>query len=1354
MSPSNADSTNADMLRDGNYFYWEFNARMKLAKKSLLDHIDATKAPQANDPRVEEWKVNDLKAFAIISTMIEPRFQSMVRNAGTAAEVWETLKNFFVQRNVHNRIQLRRELHEFKMAKGGNALDHLMKFDELCQTMAAIGDTLDDSEQLVILLGSLSEDFDQIVKIMENMSGIDVFTAKEKIRREYDDLQRKEASETALKAFQHGSNKKSGKSHGKPTKFQGKCFLCGKFGHKKEDCYSNPDNRKKQEHAFSATTATSGSWLLDSGASSHMCPAREEFDEIRPFETPVPISIANGCEVKALGTGSVPIVLSDGTLIRAFDVLWVPELDRRLISISALVAKGLSVKFERDVCAISNGDIEITRVRRTGKLFVLGCKSHQMLAAAPAEATSAELWHARLGHYPVANMKLLEKCVDGVNVSKDLTDIELCEGCANGKLAVKSFHKSPYGEIKTTGVLQLVHSDVMGPMKTVSPGGAKYVVTFIDDYSRYIFAYFMAQKSQVVDKFVEFKAMVENQLNAKIKCLRTDNGKEFVNKKMISKCVHAGIVHQTTVPYTPQQNGLAERMNRTLVERARAMLEHMQVAKKWWAEALNTAVYITNRLPCAAHPDKTPYEVCFGQRPDVSHYRVFGSKGFAHIDKHKRSKFDSKAFACMFLGYSDTTKGYRVLNLNSNKVEIVRTVKFQEVPTTKFVEVTHQYEPRVVFVDDDEVPATPSIATGATRPVPQEMDTDDDMFPETEEEKEEEPAQTSVPDPTFDVDDEFMGSDIDDVEEERIVPRGRIDPESPTFGPSDAPALPPSYSQALVPVERSDALVPRERFDSFSVGDNDSDDQPSSPKRLRLTYEEAHVAFEAPSTYQQALNSSEKEEWKKAIKSELQALNSKQTWTLVKRDPSQKVIGSKWVFAIKRDEHGNIQRYKARLVALGYRQTQGVDYSETYSPVANMNSVRTFLALSSQKGYFIQQFDVDTAFLNGKLEEDIYMLPPEGTDVNDDEVCKLNNSLYGLKQAAAVWYKTISKVFVKKLKFRQCASDPCIFVHADGTWVVLYVDDMLISAKLLATIKNIQAELSKEFTLKDLGQTRFILGMEVQYNRTARSLKLSQAASITKMVEKFGQVDAKPVVSPSVIGEDLTKSTDIDPSMADRPFRSLVGSLLYVATCTRPDIAYMVNQLSRHLERPTQQHWKAAIRVLRYLKSTKSVGIQYGVESKDVKVSAFSDANWASNKDDRRSVSGVMVMINGSPVIFKSRTQHNVSLSTAEAEYVALSLCVQEVLWLKHLLGEMGVEIKAPVPVFEDNQGAIAIAKNEGYQSRAKHIDIRYHFIREHVKAKVIDLQYVESKSQQADFLTKPIATKQFQHLLTKSKIQ
>lgn len=470
---------------------------------------------------------------------------------------------------------------------------------------------------------------------------------------------------------------------------------------------------------------------------------------------------------------------------------------------------------------------------------------------------------------------------------------------------------------------------------------------------------------------------------------------------------------------------------------------------------------------------------------------------------------------------------------------------------------------------------------------------------------------------------------------------------------------------------------------------------------------------------------------------------------------SLKVIGTKWAFAIKRNDKGIIERFKARLVALGYRQTPGVDYFETYAPVANMNTIRVFLVLCCQRGYVVMQYDIDTAFLNGCLKEDVYIWPPKGIQIADRFILKLNRALYGLKQAAITWYKTITRVFEDKLGFKRCKTDSCIFVRNENgivTYIVLYVDDLLIGAPNVKIVEDIIAQLQEEFKLKTLGQVKFILGMEVDYDRSNRTMKLFQAACITRMVEKFNQVDCKPVYNPSVQGQVFVKSEIPDPRMKNRPFRSLIGSLLYVANGTRPDITFAVCQLSRHLENPTEEHWKAAIRILRYLKTTKTYGIKYK-SSKSLQLSAYSDADWASSKENRRSTSGIFVMINGSPVIFKSRLQRVVALSTAEAEYIALSLCVQEVMWTKTLLSELVYTQDQATIIYEDNQSAIAIAKNDGYQSRAKHIDIRHHFVREQVKFGNIDLQYISSKSQLADYLTKPLATMQFQELLNKSNV-
>ncbi|CAI5728478.1 unnamed protein product [Peronospora effusa] len=307
-----------------------------------------------------------------------------------------------------------------------------------------------------------------------------------------------------------------------------------------------------------------------------------------------------------------------------------PGLDRRLLSISALSKKGLQVIFSDLSCQIKNNTEVVAHIPRQNNMYVLECSpaevanvceetNQEQKSGDGSGAADLQVWHARLGHL-------------STKILKD--DIEICEGCIMGKATVKTFPKSPYGQVKTKEVLQLVHSDVMGPMETKSRGGSRFV-------------------SEVTDRFIEYKAFMENQLSKKIKCIGTDNGTKYVNRRFSGVCRKSGIMHQTTVPYSSQQNGLAERMNRTLTERARAMLGHMQMEKIWWAEAMNTAVYVTNRVPWASHPTKTPFEFIFGKGPDLSEMRVFGSKGYAHVDKSNRTKMTKKAIRCIFLGYSD-----------------------------------------------------------------------------------------------------------------------------------------------------------------------------------------------------------------------------------------------------------------------------------------------------------------------------------------------------------------------------------------------------------------------------------------------------------------------------------------------------------------------------------------------------------------------------------------------------------------------------------------------------------------------------------------------------------------------------
>ncbi|OWY93883.1 Rve-domain-containing hypothetical protein, partial [Phytophthora megakarya] len=383
-------------------------------------------------------------------------------------------------------------------------------------------------------------------------------------------------------------------------------------------------------------------------------------------------------------------------------VLYVPNLDRKLLSIPALASREMTVVFDDDGCSIQHGGKVVSKVHKTGAMYVWDVHVLQEpqvdeIAALAAGEVTTVVWHARLGHLSVPRMSAVSHAASGTPaLMPDESLNGACEGCARGKIAVAPFSHKSGSQIKTQRVLDVVHSDVKGPMTPKSKGGARFTVIFIDDFSRFSFLYFLKAKSEMLKAFEEFRRSAETQTGEILKCIRTDNGGEYTGKRFNLFCAKNGIVHQLTTPYTPQQNGLAERMNRTLVERARSMLYYHQ------AEALRTAVYLTNRIPNTARSNVTPFEVFWKQQPSLDHIRVFGSRGFMHVDKTLRTKWDSKAHKCMLLGYAEHSKAYRVWDFDASRIATTRTVTLDERPPSS-VQTFVMYEnfPATTLLDDD-----------------------------------------------------------------------------------------------------------------------------------------------------------------------------------------------------------------------------------------------------------------------------------------------------------------------------------------------------------------------------------------------------------------------------------------------------------------------------------------------------------------------------------------------------------------------------------------------------------------------------------------------------------------------------
>ena len=468
------------------------------------------------------------------------------------------------------------------------------------------------------------------------------------------------------------------------------------------------------------------------------------------------------------------------------------------------------------------------------------------------------------------------------------------------------------------------------------------------------------------------------------------------------------------------------------------------------------------------------------------------------------------------------------------------------------------------------------------------------------------------------------------------------------------------------------------------------------------------------------------------------------------------VIGSKWVFKTKINPDGSLSKYKSRLVAQGYSQKQGIDYTEVFAPVVKHESLRTLLAIANQFDMDVHQMDVNSAYLNGDIDADIYMKQPEGyIDPNHpNKVCKLRKGLYGLKQGARCWNKKMD-AFLKSEGFTASSADPCMYIkRKKGKTLILalYVDDTVIAANCKHMLADIKRKLSAKFKMEDLGEVKYILGMSVKRDRQAGTLSIDQRGYIEGVLKRFGMDQCNPVSTPLEAGKQLTKTDEKEEGVDTRRYQEIVGSLIYASITTRPDIAHAVNVLSQQMAKPNNEHWSAAKRVLRYLKGSLDVGILFR-KSDNFELVGYSDADWAGCNDSRKSTSGYVFMLGGNVISWTSKKQPVVALSTTEAEYIALCLATQEAIWLRRLLESVGQPQKTPTTIYEDNQGAISISKNPINHSRTKHIDIKFHFVRDAVQKNETLIVHCTTQEMVADTFTKGLPKPAFERHRTSLSI-
>lgn len=510
-------------------------------------------------------------------------------------------------------------------------------------------------------------------------------------------------------------------------------------------------------------------------------------------------------------------------------------------------------------------------------------------------------------------------------------------------------------------------------------------------------------------------------------------------------------------------------------------------------------------------------------------------------------------------------------------------------------------------------------------------------------------------------------------------------------------------------------------------------------------YEEEIELTDDPRSLAEVKKRADWPQWQAAMQSEINSLLENGTYELVDLPPGVKPIPSKWVYKVKRDEAGRLDKHKARVVAKGFKQIAGRDYHEVYAPVSRHSTLRILLALIIQKGLAMRQLDIRTAFLHGALEETVYLTPPPGYS-GHGKVWLLKKALYGLKQSARAWYlhlKDILTGFNMKISY----SDESLYIlevdvkKGYRVYILVYVDDLLVAGSQ-QSVDALVDLIGQKLDMRDMGEPKHFLGMEMIRDIKNGTLWLGQQQNAKGILEKFGMTDAKPRKTPMDANLPLKKFEGIAEPQVLEPYQSLVGSLLYLANCTRPDLAQPVGLLARFMSNPATEHLTAAKQVLKYLAGTTELGLLYKANASGL--TGYCDADYAGDLDKRKSTSGFVFIINGAAVSWCSKLQPTVALSTCEAEFISAANAAKEALWIRNLRAEMTGRVEE-VMIKVDNQGALKLLGHPHAHQRTKHIDVAHRFVQERVERGELKFEYIQTNEMVADCTTKVVPLKKLQ---------
>lgn len=1214
-------------LNSTNYLLWKLQFETWLNSQTLLGHVTGgTPRPpptiqvmtgeieaEAPNPELIKWVRYDQKVMAwFFGTLSEEALRS-VYGLQTAQEVWFSLAKKYNRISASRKCDLQRRLQS--VSKQGKSLaEYLSSVKLICDQLDSIGCPVAENDKIYGVLNGLGQEYESITAVIENALDSDLGLTLDDVEiklTNFDEKLQAYATNTSVsphQAFATGrgyyQNRGRGQGHSGSTRGRGystrgrgfhqqinngppsgsnnrpTCQICNKFGHSAYKCYKRFDHAYQPEdyaHALAAVRISDGvvqsgqEWYADSGATAHISNSSAQLQSVQPYHGNNSVIVGNDEFLPITHVGSA-VLSGDGGNIPLLNVLVCPGITKSLLYVSKLTSDyPCAIEFDCDGVIVKDKQTQqlLTRGSRHKDLYMLENSKFMAYYSTRQQATSDEVWHMRLGH---PHKEILQQLSSTKAIVINKLSSQLCDACRLGKSTRLPFVSS---EFVSNTCLERIHCDLWGPSPVISTQGFRYYVIFIDNYSRYTWFYPLRLKSDFLHVFRAFQAMVETQFDSKIQSFQCDGGGEFTSNTFICHLSSCGIRQLISCPHTPQQNGLAERKHKSITELGLTLMFQSKIPQSLWVEAFFTANYLTNLFTSSVlQANVSPYEALMKQPPSYTTLRVFGCKCFPHLKPYAQNKLDPKSLPCVFLGYNDKYKGYRCFHPPTKTVYISGHVLFDE-QSFPYEDMYQQFQGQTT---------TPLLSAWRSGFTSQEDSLSEEFSippPDLSAPRPRNTPATAAP---------VTPATADSSSSEDSL---FSDDDFPLLSP--APGPPPSPEPIIAPPIAENPVHP------MTTRAKDGIRKPN-PRYALFTVKDT---YSIPGTVRQALQD---EGWNNAMGTEMDNHRVSHTWDLVPPPSDVEPLSCGWVHKVKLCADGTLDKLKSRLVARGNEQEEGIDYLETFYPVVRVATIRTVLHVATVQKWSIKQLDVQHAFLHGDLKETVYMKQPPGFEdsAHPHFVCKLRKAIYGLKQAPRAWFDKFSS-FLLEFGFRCTTRDPSLFVYLNGhdiMYLLLYVDDMLLTGSSDQLIQRLLEGLHREFRMKDMGILQYFLGIQAHFHD--KGVFLCQEKYAMDLLTTAGMLDSAPMATPIPLRPDKVLGHDVlfsDPSY----FRSLAGKLQYM-TLTRPDIQYAVNFVCQKMHSPTVADFTNLKRVLRYIKGTLQLGINLSGNT-DFTLRAYSDSD-------------------------------------------------------------------------------------------------------------------------------------------------